>query len=126
MTERLYPAIISPSALAEFEEAIRYIHRESPKNAIAVARHVAERLEILQRYPRSGELDPTAPKTLTRIEARRSVVGSGFIIRYAFPVRRGPETEVVYVVSIRRAGRLPLDDPDYMLRFFQQAAATYA
>lgn len=125
MTEPVYRAIISRWALDELAEAIAYIRQESVRNAAAVAQRVLERIEVLRRYPRAGEIDPSAPKDLGSVEARRSVV-SGFIVRYAFPVQRAADREIVYVVSIRRAERLPLDDTDYMLRFLQEAAGVYA
>jgi plasmid stabilization system protein ParE len=124
VTEPVYRAIISRWALDELAEAIAYIRQESVRNAAAVAQRVLERIEMLRRYPRAGEIDPSAPKDLGSVDARRSVV-SGFVVRYAFPVQRAADREVVYV-SIRRAERLPLDDTDYMLRFLQEAAGVYA
>lgn len=124
MTKPKYRAGISDDALADLEEAIAYIRAESPQNASAVAQDILEAIERLRRYPRSGELDPNAPPLHGRMEARR-VHASGFVIRYVFPYKRAAR-DSVYVVSIRRASRPPLDDMDFMIRFVQEAAGVYA
>jgi len=121
---RLYDAAFSRHALAELEEAVEHIERESPRNARSVASAILERVELIRRYPRSAAPDPTAPRTTDGAELRRSTV-SGFVIRYAFPVRRR-EREVVRILSIRRAGRLPLEQGDYVLRLLEEAAAAYS
>ena len=116
---------MSRSASADLEELVTYIRQDSPQNARKVVEDIHKNVERLRRFPRSGETDPGAPPMHGEMEAR-IVRASGFLIRYAFPVRRGAGRDVVYVVSIQRAGRLPLDDTDYMLRFLQEAAGVYA
>lgn len=124
MSRRVYPVLMSSRAADELLEAVDYIVRDSPQNARDVAQAIREKITLLRRYPRSGQIDATAPPMQGQLEARRALA-SGFLIRYVFPFLRG-DHEVVYVVSIRRASRPPLDDTDYVLRFLQEAVGIYA
>lgn len=124
MTGRIHPLDMSRRARAELVEAIAYIARDSPRNATDVAQAISEKIAQLRRFPKASPVDADAPAP-PEGATLRIAHASGFVIRYVFPIRRGGR-DVLYVVSIRRAGRLPLDDTDYMLRFLQEAAGVYA
>lgn len=124
MTDRLHPFAISRRAHADLLEAIAYIQRDSPQNASAVERAIRHKIEQLQRFPESAPVDPDGPVPPGGATARVAHV-SGFVVRYVFPLRRAGR-EVLYVVSIQRASRPPLDDHEYTIRFLQEAAAAYA
>ena len=124
MTQTAYRAGLSDDAAAELEEAISYIERDSPQNAAGVTHEILKAVARLRRFPRAGAVDPDAPPMHRDVEARR-VAASGFVIRYIFPFKRAGR-DTVYVVSIRRASRPPLDDMDFMRRLVQEVAGVYA
>lgn len=123
MTRRTWPFATSRRAGAELREAIEYIRRESPQNASAVQRAIRQKIAQLRRFPESAPVDLDAP-TPPEGAALRAAHVSGFTVRYAFPIRRGGR-EVLYVVSIQRASRPPLDDIEFVRRFLQEAAGIY-
>lgn len=124
MTRRLYRAVHADPASSELDELIAYVQRDSAQNAVRVVEGVAKVVQRLRRYPRSGALDPGAPPVALPAEVRRIAV-SGIVVRYAFPFRWKGDSEVVYIASIRRAGRLPEDDAAFLSRFLQEAAGIY-
>ena len=122
MTGRVHPFAISRRASAEIFEVIAYIARDSPQNARAVARAISLKIAQLRRFPRAAPVDPDAPGPPEAAEPRIAHA-SGFVIRYVFPLRKG-RRDVVYVVSIQRAAKPPLDDHEYVIRFLQEAAGS--
>jgi len=120
MTARVHPLAMSRRARADLVEAIAYIARDSPQNARAVARAISEKIAQLRHFPRAAPVDPDAPSPPEAAEPRIAHA-SGFVIRYVFPLRRG-RRYVVYVISIQRAAKPPLDDHEYTIRFLQEAA----
>lgn len=64
---------------------------------------------------------PRSPKGATA----RAAHAAGFVVRYVFPLRRAGR-DILYVISIQRASKPPLDDHEYTIRFLQEAAAAYA
>ena len=123
MTGRVHPFAISRRASAEIFEAISYIGRDSPQNASAVAQAISQKIAQLRRFPRAAPVDPDAPSPPGASEPRIAHA-SGFVIRYVFPLRKG-DRDILYVVSIQRAARPPLDDHQYIIRFLQEAAGVY-
>lgn len=124
MTARIHRAVIASGALAELEEVVRYIYEDSPGNAVKVGDAIAEKILQLRRFPRGAPIDAHAPAPPEAAEPRVAHA-SGFVIRYAFPVRRGGH-HAVFVVSIRRAAQPPPDDAEYLRRFLQELAGVYA
>lgn len=124
MTDPLYRAVFAERATAELEGALRYIHRDSPRDALTVARAIAEKVAQLRRFPRGAPIDPNAPVPPEAAEPRVAHA-SGFLIRYVFPLRRD-DRDVLYVVSIARGKQPPLDDVEYLFRFMREAAGIYA
>lgn len=125
MRRRLHHAVLSEPASRDLAELIAYVQRDSPENAARVVEAVAKAIERLRRYPRSGPLDQGAPALPQPTEVRRVTV-SGFVVRYAFPFRWAGDPEVVYIASVRRAGRAPEKDTEFLRRFLQEAAGVYA
>lgn len=124
MTQHLYRVVVSGRARAEIRGSIAYIRSESPQNAKAVQRAINAKIAQLRRFPRGAPIDAHAPVPPGAAEPRVAHA-SGLLIRYAFPVRRDGD-DVVYVVSIKRAAQEPPDDAEYLLRFLQEVAGTYA
>lgn len=124
MTRRVHRFAISRRANAELAEAIEYIRRDSPRNAREVAGAIRDKIDQLRSFPDSAPID-VAARTPPPGATPRVAHASGFAIRYVFPLTRdGAPT--LYVVSIRRAGRLPLEDTEYQQRFIQEVGAAYA
>lgn len=114
---------MSTLARAEFAEAIRYVKRDSSQNARAVRRAIKEKIAQIRRSPESAPVD--RGRELPGGATPRVTHASGFVIRYAFPMTREGR-EVVYVLSIQRAGRIPPDETEYTLRLLRELAAVYA
>lgn len=123
MTRRIHPAIISTPARVEFAESIRYVKRDSPQNARAVRRAIKEKIDRIRRFPESAPVDRA--RELPGGATPHVTHASEFVMRFAFPVSREGR-EVVFVVSIQRAGGLPPDETEYTLRLLQELAAVYA
>lgn len=124
MTRRPHAVVMSRRANADLVEAVEHIARESTSSAAAVERAIRKKLEQIQRFPDSAPIDTDAPPAPSGASAR-ATHASGFVIRYVFPLKRAGR-DVLYVISIRRAARLPLDDHEYTIRFLQEARAAYA
>lgn len=123
MNVRVSPLDMSRRARTDLIEAIAYIDRDSPQNARAVAQAISQKIAQLRRLPRAAPVDPDAPSPPGASEPRIAHA-SGFVIRYVFPLRKG-DRDILYVVSIQRAAKPPLDDHEYIIRFLQEAAGVY-
>jgi plasmid stabilization system protein ParE len=110
--------VIADEAMDELIELLTYISADSPKNAGAVRAAVARRLDRLARFPQTGRLDRNAP-LVPRGAAARITTAKGVSIYYLFPMRRNGG-EIVYVVAMRRGSRLPLEDPQYLVRWMEE------
>ena len=117
---RDYQVVVADEALAEFIELLTYIKTESPKNAGSVRAAVEKRLDRLRRFPRTGHADANAPLVPPDAEAFIATV-KNVSIYYLCPLR-WKDREIVYVVSIRRGSRMPLEDPQYLARWMQELA----
>ena len=117
---REYEVVLADEAMAELIELLTYIKTESPKNAGSVRAAVTKRLDRLRRFPRTGHADPNAPLVPHGAEAFIVTV-KGVSIYYLFPLR-WKDREIVYVVTIRRGSRLPLDQPEYLARWMEEIA----
>jgi len=104
----------------ELVELLTYIKKSSPKNAGSVRAAVAERLDRLARSPRTGHADPNAPLIPPGAAAYITTVKK-VSLYYLFPLRRQGR-EIVYVVTIRRGSRMPLEEPDYLRRWMEELA----
>lgn len=114
---------MSERARVEIADAVAYIKRDSPQNARAVQRAVSEKIAQTRAFPASAPVDPGAPPAPGDAIARVTHA-SGFVIRYLYPFRRA-DREVVYIVSIQRAERLPPDDDEYTRRLLKEVAGAY-
>lgn len=117
---REYEVVIADEALAELIELLTYIRAESPKNTGSVRAAVEKRLDRLRRFPRTGHADPIAPSVPPGAEAFIVTV-KGVSISFLFPMR-WKDRDIVYVVSIRRGSRMPLEDPAYLARWMAELA----
>ena len=117
---RDYQVVVADEAMAEFIELLTSIKTESPKNAGAVRAAVEKRLDRLRRFPRTGHVDANAPLVPLGADAFIVTV-KGVSLYFLFPLR-WKDREIVYVVSIRRGSRMPLEDPQYLARWMQELA----
>lgn len=101
-------------------ELVRYIRKDSPKNAVDVLAAIRKRRDALGSHPRSGHADPNAPLVPDGASALLTTV-RGIGIYYLFPMRYG-DREIVYVVSIRRGARMPLQRADYARRWLEESS----
>ena len=115
---REYQVVIADDALAELIELLTYISPDSPKNAASVRSAIEKRFDRLRRTPRVGRADPDAPLVPPGASAYVTTV-KGASIHYLFPVR-WTGREIVYVVTIRRGTRLPLEEPAYLARWMTE------
>lgn len=115
-----YEVVLATEAEDELVEIVRYIRKESPKNAADVLAAIRKRRDALGRNPRLGHADPNAPLVPEGASARLITV-KNIGIYYLFPVKRGGR-EIVYVVSIRRGSRMPLEQVDYARRWVEEAS----
>jgi plasmid stabilization system protein ParE len=99
---------------------VRYIRKDSPKNAAGVLAAIRRRRDALRSNPRLGHADPNAPLVPAGASALLTTV-KGIGIYYLFPMKRH-DREIVYVVSIRRGARMPLEHADYARRWIEEAS----
>jgi len=104
----------------ELVELLTYIRKGSPKNAGSVWAAVEKRLDHLRRFPRTGHADPNAPLVPPGTDAYITTVKK-VSIYYLFPLRRD-DREIVYVVTVRRGSRMPLEEPEYLARWMAEIA----
>lgn len=110
-TVATHPVVLADEALVEFEELISYINKSSPKSALAVYDAISRRLLDVGVNPRIGHADPITPSVPPGALALITTVKK-VTIYYLFPMTRQGQ-EIVYVLSIRRGLRMPLEDPEY-------------
>jgi len=110
--------VIANEAMTELVELLTYVSKDSPKNAASVRVAVNKRLDRLGRFPRTGHVDRNAPLVPASAEAYITTV-KGASLYYLFPLR-WKEREIVYVVTIRRGSRMPLEDPEYLTRWMAE------
>lgn len=104
----------------EFVEIGQYIRKDSPKNADDVLKAILKRRDALGSNPGIGHADPSAPLVPPGASAFITVVKK-IAIYYLYPLtRRG--REIVYVLSIRRGARMPLEEPEYARRWLEELA----
>lgn len=115
-----YTLVVADEAITELIELLTYIRVESSKNARSILAAVEKRFERLRRFPRTGHADPNAPLVPHGTQAFIVTVKS-VSIDYLFPMR-WKDREILYVVSIRRGSRMPLDDPEYLGRWMEELA----
>lgn len=115
-----FDVVLDDDALAELVELLTYIKQQSPKNAGAVRAAVDARLARLRRFPETGHADPNVPLVPPGAAAFITTV-KRIALYYLFPLRVR-DREVVYVITIRRGSRLPLDEPEYLRRWMEQLA----
>lgn len=115
-----YRVVLANEAMDELVELLSYIKEDGPKNAASVRESVAARLDRLAHLPRTGHEDPNAPLVPEGAAALITTV-KGLSIQYLFPLR-WRRREIVYVVTIRRGARMPLDEPEYTRRWMEELA----
>lgn len=115
---RAHPVVLANEALAELIDLLTYIGTDSPKNAASVRAAIEKRLDRLRHFPKTGRRDPDAPLVPRGAEARVTGVKS-VAIHYLFPLRSGGR-DIVYVVTIRRGSRMPLEEPAYVVRWMEE------
>ena len=112
--------VLADEAVGEFSELVSYIKKDSPKNARAAYDAISKRLFHLGLNPRSGHADPSHPSVPPDALALITTVKK-VVIYYLFPLARQGQV-IVYVLSIRRGSRLPLDAPEYVRRWLEELA----
>lgn len=113
-----HQVVIANEAMDELVELLTYISESSPKNAASVRAAISDRLDRLARFPRTGHEDPNTPLVPEGAAAFITTV-KGISLCYLFPLRwRG--RDIVYVVTLRRGARMPLDDPEYLRRWMEE------
>lgn len=117
---REHRVVVADEAMAELVELLSYINRDSPKSAGAVRVAVEKRLDRLRRFPKAGHADPDAPFVPPGAGAYIATV-KNVSIYYLFPLRWNGR-EFVYVVTIRRGSRMPLEQPGYLTRWMEELA----
>ena len=117
---RAHPVVLANEALAELIDLLTYISTDSPKNAASMRAAIEKRLDRLRHFPKTGRRDPDAPLVPRGAEARVATVKS-VSIHYLFPLRSGGR-DIVYVVTIRRGSRMPLEEPEYLVRWMEELA----
>lgn len=116
-----YEVAVVDEALAELDELIEYIKKDSPKNARSVYDAIATRLSALRTGPElHGRIDDLAQSAPPGSTARTSTV-KNIAIYYAFPVAHGAQ-QIVLVLSIRRGQRLPLEAGEYTRRWLEEVS----
>lgn len=115
-----YEVVLAAEAEDELVERVRYIHKDSPKNATEMLRAIFKRRDALASNPRIGHVDQDAPLVPKDAAALVTIVKK-IGIYYLFPMRRG-DREIVYVVSIRRGSRMPLAHADYARRWLEEVS----
>lgn len=119
-TSPRYEVVLATEAEDELVELIRYIRKDSPKNAADVLAAILKRRDALGSDPRLGHADPNAPLVPEGASALLTTV-KNVGIYYLFPMTRG-DGEIVYVVSIRRGARMPLQHADYARRWLEESS----
>ena len=117
---RRYQVIVDDDAMVELVELLTYIKKESPKNAGSVRAAVKARLDRLARFPKTGHADPNAPVVPPGAAAFVTTVKK-ISLHYLFPLLVR-DRDVVYVITIRRGSRMPLEEPEYLLRWMEELA----
>lgn len=115
-----HQVVIADETMEELVELLAYIKKSSAKNAASVRAAVSERLDRLAQFPRTGHADPNAPLVPPGAAAYITTVKK-VSIYYLFPLR-WRDREIVYVVTIRRGSRMPLDEPEYLGRWMAELA----
>lgn len=115
-----YEVVVADEAMDELIELLTYIKGSSPKNAAVVNEAVSQRFFQLGRNPRTGHADPSAPLVPPGAVGLMTTAKK-FAIYYLFPMTRQGR-EIVYVLSIRRGSRMPLDQPEYARRWLEELA----
>lgn len=115
---REYTVVIANEAMTELVDLLTYVSKDSPKNAAAVRVAVEKRLDRLRRFPRAGRADQNAPLVPAGAQGYITTV-KGVSLYYLFPLR-WKRREIVYVVTIRRGSRMPLEDPEYLTRWMAE------
>ena len=117
---REYPVVIADEAMAELVELLTYVRKDSPKNAASVRAAVEKRLDRLRGFPRTGHADPNAPLVPPGADAYIVTI-KNVSLHCLFPLR-WKDREIVYVVTIRRGSRMPLEEPEYLDRWMAELA----
>ena len=86
----------TPTGRTQFLSAMAYIRRENPQAAASFRRRAEEVLRRLERYPESGRIVPEFPDL-----PYREVIVRPY--RFFYRVRE----QIVWVVAVRHAARLP-------------------
>lgn len=115
-----YEVVLTTEAEDELVEIVRYIRKDSPKNAVDVLAAIHKRRDALRSNPRLGHADLNAPLVPDGASARVTTIRK-IAIYYLFPLKRG-DREIVYVVSVRRGSRMPLEQGDYARRWLEEAS----
>lgn len=112
--------VLADEAIDEWNELVTYIRKDSPKNAAAMYDAISRRLFQLSMNPKLGHADPNAPPVPTGATALLTTVKK-VAIYYLFPLpHRG--NEIIYVLSIRRGSRQPLEQPEYARRWIEEVS----
>lgn len=90
--------IFAPQAVADLEEAVKYIAKDNPEAALRVGNALIDAVAILENFPQLGKLYPKRPGVrrlvsrpyviFYRINERQQTVE---ILRYWHGARREPE-----------------------------------
>jgi plasmid stabilization system protein ParE len=115
-----YEVFLAAEAEDELVELIRYIRKDRPQNAAVVLAAIRKRRDALGANPRLGHADPNAPLVPAGASALLTTV-KGIGIYYLFPMQRHAR-EIVYIVSVRRGLRMPLERSDYARRWVEEAS----
>lgn len=95
-----YKLIVAPPALADLDEAYRWIAERSPENAARWYNRFLDALSTLERFPRRCEVAPESRHV--GLEIRQLLYGRrGGVYRVLFTIR-GRE---VHVLHVRHAAR---------------------
>ena len=116
----VYPVVIAEEAMTELLDLLTYISKDSPKNAASVRAAIAKRLDRLRHFPKTGHADPSAPLVPRGAGAHVTTV-KDVSIYYLFPLR-WEDRDIVYVITIRRGARMPLEEPAYLARWMEELA----
>lgn len=117
---RRYEVVIAREAEDELVELVRYIRKDSKRNADMVLKEVLKRRDLLRTSPSMGLADPSAALVPDGAEALVTTVKK-IGLYYLFPFKRGDE-DIVFIVSIRRGARMPLGELEYLRRWLEESS----
>lgn len=115
-----YEVVLAKEAEDELVELIRYIARDSKKSADGVLDALLKRRDLLRSNPHMGHAHPSAPLVPEGSRALITTVKKVGLY-YLFPFKRRDE-DILFVVSIRRGSRMPVEAPEYMRRWLDEVS----